>query len=179
MNTRIKVAVLLLIAAVLPSSVRAANVDWKLYGGMQANAGNSYCFYEERGIQNLPNKFIRVWAKCLLQKDMDAVDATKPYFRAAVDMSGSRVAHYYMPPYVRIERTNAAQAIQVTTYEAIADVSDITPEAQLYYELDCKQRKIRTLQATIGTISSHAPLDWTNVAPEGNGANMVELLCPA
>jgi hypothetical protein len=161
-----------------PSAVCAANVDWKLYGGISTAAvGNTYCFYDERGILQERSGFARVWTKCLLQKEMDAVDNKKSYDRAVVDMSAERIAHRYIPPIQKISRMNSDQSLQVVMYEAIADVGDLDSRAQIFYELDCTQRRLRELHISVGTSSRDIPSTWKDIPPEGNGANLLSLVC--
>lgn len=156
----------------------AADVDWKWYGGLaSAIKGEEYCFYEERGLVRAGQNIIRVWTKCLLQRDLDAVSQKDIYWRAFIDMSASRIAHYYFPPIAKIEHLDSQQIEQIIAYETLADVSGISPDTQIFYELDCGQRKLRELHISVGTQSTDVPTDWKNVPPEGNGANLISLLC--
>lgn len=166
------------LAIVCCVSARAANVDWKLYGGVSLTPnGNGYCFYDEKSIAK-NSEGVRAWTKCLAQSDLDSVGPTARYYRSVVDMSANRIAHFYMPPMSRIERMNSDQLMTAITYESIADVGDITPNAQIFYEIDCSKRMMRELSTAIGSISRDTPLNWKYVPPEGNGANLIALLCP-
>ena len=55
----------------LTTSAQAADVDWKMYGTASIDGG-VVCFYEGKGVIAQPA--LRVWAKCLLQKDLDSMD---------------------------------------------------------------------------------------------------------
>jgi hypothetical protein len=178
MRQRSRILAFLIVVGSFPSFAFAAKVDWKLYGGIStASTGNTYCFYEEKGISQERLGFARVWTKCLLQRDLDAVDSKKSYDRAVVDMSAERIVHRYRPPFLTVTRANSDQGLQVIMYEAIADVGDINPQAQIFYELDCKQRRLRELHISVGNSSRDTPGDWRDIPPEGNGANLLSLVC--
>lgn len=51
---------------------QSTTVDWKLYGGASF-AGEAVCFYDAEGVTQEPVAQIRVWTKCLGQKDLDAL----------------------------------------------------------------------------------------------------------
>jgi hypothetical protein len=174
-----RLATLLMVMMTFPSLAIAASVDWKLYGGAKFTADNSYCFYEERGLTRPKSGFVHVWTKCLPQKEMDELPTDKPYSRAYIDMSASRVAHFYKPPVLAVERMTSDQVMTTIMYETLADVGDLKPQAQIFYELDCGQRKMRELTILVGDRTSRdAPSEWHEVPPEGNAATLLGLLCP-
>jgi hypothetical protein len=70
----------------LASPVEAADVDWKMYG-FAVVGGPNVCFYDASGITRASTGYVRVWAKCLLKKDMDAVD---PKTGAKIGENGAR-----------------------------------------------------------------------------------------
>ncbi|HEY2068597.1 MAG TPA: hypothetical protein VGG48_03495 [Rhizomicrobium sp.] len=172
-----KIAAFMMVA-IWSNPASAADVDWKFYGGASTTySGPAYCFYDERGIVRESNGFIRVWTKCLLQKNLDAPLAGNQKERAVIDMTASRIAHYYMPPITKVERMNFDQIMQVDTDEAIADVVRLDPPAQIFYELDCGQRKLRELSIILESSSTDSPASWRNVPPESNGAALMTLVC--
>ncbi len=169
---------LIIVTAAIPG--RAADVDWKFYGGAGGvGSGHVVCFYDERGIVRAQTAFVRVWTKCLLQTELEGIDGTKPYFRAAIDMSGSRLAHSYRPPILRLQKFNYDQLVQILMYESAADVGDLAPESSIFYELDCRQHMERELSMSFGSRFKDTPENWKYVPPEGNGARLLSLLCPA
>jgi len=58
------------------SSAQELSVDWKFYGGasIQGNGDHDYCFYDAKGVAQTPDGHIRVWTKCLREKDLDSLD---------------------------------------------------------------------------------------------------------
>jgi len=160
------------------SAANAAAVDWKFYGGADIpSTGKVICFYEEGGITKPKPGIVDVWAKCIPQIALDNVPKNATYSRAYIDMSASRLAHYYRPPILNDQRMNIDQIVKAIVYESLADVGDFTPEAQFYYELDCRKRMVRELTMTFGNQSKDTPSNWGYVPPEGNAATLLSLLC--
>lgn len=170
----------ILIGLAFATPAMAADVDWKWYGGAKSpTKGQTHCFYEERGINRPKPNAVRVWVKCLPQSQLDGVTDEVPYWRAFIDMSSSRLLHYYYPPIFKVERIkNKDQVESVIMYETLADVSDINADAQILYELDCGQRKIQELHISVANHTTDVPTPWKNIPPEGNAANLAALLCP-
>ena len=165
-------ALVVLIAS--PRFAEASNVDWKFYGGADlvgAVAGeHSICFYDENGVDRRSDGHIRVWVKCLPQKDLDAFDMEQARNKSILEETGRRVASYYVPPVGRLEDLNQGQALTITGYEVIADMGDIKPQAQIFYELNCSERMLRELSMHIESGgksgSFDKPRDWRYVPPE-------------
>ena len=69
---------IVLFAIVVPREgvAQALGVDWKLYGG-DTTGGISFCFYDANSVVRGPEDHIRVWVKCLSQKDMEAIDLSR------------------------------------------------------------------------------------------------------
>lgn len=165
----------LLVSQSLPSFAYP-DVDWKWYGGVKTAGDTLSCFYDEKGVQRQGYK-IRVWVKCLKQSALDNVTEAARYFRAAIDMSASRIAHYYVPPIYLRENLTKAQLQTLIMYEAIADVSDLMPDSQIFYEMDCGQQKIRELSISVGNSGGNQPQEWRYIPPEGNAATLHAILC--
>jgi hypothetical protein len=45
--------------------------DWKMYGGVGTPVVEveAWCFYDANGVVQTPDGHVRVWTKCLAQKD--------------------------------------------------------------------------------------------------------------
>jgi hypothetical protein len=159
------------------SRAQASDVDWKFYGGAALD-GVSECFYEANGIIRGAAGHIRVWTKCIPQKDIESIDIEKDFAGKILKNTADKVAHYYVPP---IESVETADAISVTLYEETADIAHIQPTAQIFYEIHCQGRMLRELSISLhtnGTSGSRdGPSNWRYVAPEGNAATLLSLLC--
>lgn len=156
----------------------AADVDWKLYGGTSGIIGDTFCFYDERSIIRPKPGFVRYWSKCLSASDLNSIDPKKHYYRAMIDMAVSRIANAYLLPITKAEKLQKDDFIAYVGYEAAADVADDLERQSLgFSELDCLGRRQQILSFEFkGRTSTN--LGWTDIAPEGNGAAALAILCP-
>lgn len=162
------------------SSAQRLEVDWKLYGGASVG-GENLCFYDGKGLAQLPNGHVRVWTKCLLKAELDGINIEKDFDGRIVKAAATKVTNYYVPPISKIQNVDANDAIAITAYEEIADIAALQPQSQIFYELNCSERMIRELDINLhinGQIgSSNKPSDWKYTPPEGNGAALLKMLC--
>ena len=163
-------------------SARDLDVDWKLYGGATpADEGYNVCFYDAGGVFRAPDGHIRVWTKCLPQKNLDSVDIKNEFDGRILENTAEKAAHHYIPPISAAMTIDADQSLQFTLYEEIANISSIEPHAKIFYELNCPERMMRELSIYIQTDgksgSSDKPHDWKYSSPESNGARLLKILC--
>src|SRR5271154_576807 len=95
-------ACLLYVAIRGPVSAQGSDVDWKLFGGAPVG-GESLCFYDAKGLTQQPDGHIRVWTKCLLKSDLDAIDIEKAFDGQIVKAAAEKVVHGYLPPISKIQ----------------------------------------------------------------------------
>jgi hypothetical protein len=174
-------AISMLVVAISSSGyAQISDVDWKLYGGA-AVSGQSFCFYEARGITRQPAKHVRVWTKCLSKADLDTAFESDPD-KKIVEATAKKVAAYYVPPIAMIQNLDANDAMVMTGYEEVADLGNVQAQSQIFYELNCPDRMLRELSIDLhinGKVGAvNKPSDWKYVAPEGNAATLIKLLCP-
>jgi hypothetical protein len=162
------------------ATVQASNVDWKMYGGASV-AGPSFCFYDANTVTRASNGFVRVWTKCLAQKDLDGVKLDDDIGKRILDGVAKRVIAGYVPPIIVIGQMEFNQLPDVAAYEEIADISAIQPQAEIFDELNCGERMRRNLSITIHTNGrsnfQDKPSEWKYVPPEGNAATLLSILC--
>jgi hypothetical protein len=168
------------ILALLPASfASAAEVDWKMYGFVPGKS--AYCFYDANSVTHTADKHLRVWAKCLLERELEDVDIKSPLGGKIVENAGRKVANTYVPPYTLVENIDFDQAIRIIQYEETANLSDIQPSGRFFYELNCPERMMRTLDTYVRESGkdgfSHEATAWQHVPPEGGGAALVKILC--
>ena len=172
---------LLLLVTVHASLGQTIGVDWKLYGFAVVNGESHFCFYDAKGISQRPDKHLRVWTKCLAQTD-EAIDIAKDFDGQIVKNAAQKIAHYYVPPIARVQNVDAEQSVVITGYEETANIGNIQPRAQIFYELDCSERMLRELSISVnanGKVGSvNKPGEWKYVAPEGNATSLLKILCP-
>jgi hypothetical protein len=167
------------------SAALASDVDWKVYGGVKFDVNDdATCFYDDRSVGRQPDGHIRVWTKCLPEKEIEDFDGKTEIGKKVIELTAQKVAHYYVPPFATIDETmDAGRAMQLTLAEEIADISYIQPTARIFYELNCSERMLRELSISIQISgknnSSDTPGKWKYVSPEGNAANLLKILCPS
>ena len=160
------------------ASAQPTRVEWKFYGGVSANL----CFFDAKGVTQLQGNHIRVWAKCLPQKELDSIDIKKSFKGRILEEAAQKVAKYYVPPIASLEDFGVDQLVTITQYEVTADLAGIEPQATMLYELNCREKMIRELSIALKIKGrggqSDKPYSWRHVAPETNGARLLSLLCP-
>ena len=162
-------------------SALAQEVDWKFYGGAPTDDGANECFFDVNGVAHGADKYIRVWTKCLIQKDMDDIDIAKEYGGTILDNTAKKISNYYIPPIAKINPIDGDQAMQITMYEEIADISHLQPRTKIFYEINCPDKTLRELSIyvkignKIGFVDT--PGKWKYIAPESNGSKLAKLLC--
>jgi len=97
------------IASTIASSALAADVDWKTYGAYTGEEGDENCFYEEKGITRTSDGHVRVWTKCLLQKDLDSLDLESDLGKKIVDAVARKLIEGYLPPIARVSNPRPRQ----------------------------------------------------------------------
>jgi hypothetical protein len=174
---------LFIVLAVPNATAQPGDVDWKLYGGAPIGGGESLslCFYEANGIERQPDGHMRVWTKCLLKTELDALLEKAP--AQIVDATAQKVARYYVPPAMKLPQAdvNANDAMAITGYEEAANLGRLQPKSRIFYELNCSDRMLRELSITLNiegaTGSKNTPGSWSYIPPEGNAAALSKLLC--
>jgi hypothetical protein len=179
-----RVRALACISTVIGASVALAQpsgVDWKAYGGAKlAPETDVSCFHDANSVLQQPDSHIRVWTKCLRDKELENFDQTTDIGKKIIDNAADKVAHAYIPPYALIDpNVDFNKGMEITAAEQVADLSYIQPVATIYYELNCSERMSRELSISVQTGDSRdTPRNWKYVPPEGNAANLLKILCP-
>jgi hypothetical protein len=168
------------------------SVDWKFYGGANLGDdaggaklpdGKGICFYDAKGVVvQKTDGHIRVWTKCLLQKDLDGIDPKTELGGKIVESAAERVAHYYVPPITTVEDTiDYDQSVTIVMYEQTANIGNLRPQSSILYELNCSDQLLRELSIDLQingkSGSVHKPRDWSYIPPESNAARLAKLMC--
>jgi hypothetical protein len=177
----VRIITVWILALTLASSAQAADVDWKMYGIASVDGG-VVCFYDANGLTRTADRHVRVWAKCLLQSELDSIDIKTDFGGRIVENAARKVVKGYMPPIAFAENIDFDQGINVIRYEETANISGIQPQARFFYELNCSERMMRRLSTYVRTNGrdgySDTPSGWEYVPPEGSGATLLKILCP-
>jgi len=110
---------------------------------------------------------------------MEGIELSK----SSVDKSVKKLAAGYLPPIVVAGKMNFDQIVDITASEEVANTGLVKPQASIFYELSCSERRLRELsvhtRANGKIASSDKPRDWSYVLPEGNAAILLKILCHA
>jgi hypothetical protein len=166
-----------MVAMTIATASYAADIDWKLYGIADAD---ELCFYDAQGVVQTPDGKVRVGTKCLLQKDIVAIDPKQELGSKIVAEAAKRLKSGYVPPILVGAETDYEQTAMTIAYEQAADMGGIAPRSSIFYELDCAQKMIRELNnvSVNGQQGSSSEPSGEFVAPEENGKWLLKLLCP-
>ena len=171
-----RIIVACVLALTLASSAQAADVDWKLYGGA-AVAGHSVCFYDANSVARTTSGYVRVWTKCLAQNDLERADLSDENAQDAA----KKIIRGYVPPIIVIGKMDFKRIPEIVGAEETANLGAIEPQAQIFDEMNCSERMMRTLSVSIHTNGqrgfNNKPSEWEYVPPEGNSATLLKLLC--
>src|SRR5438445_8880938 len=151
--------VILLLAALFASPAQSA--DWKFYGGSQ----DAYCFYDEASAMKLASG-ARIWVECIKQTFFEDDPASSEVIHAAA----RKFRDTYIPPIVFAQPGWTADKAQlIIVYEEKVNHSyNIKMDILMLYELDCQKDKFRELQISFQDGTTHGPLDWKFIPPDGN-----------
>jgi len=112
--------ILFVVIAGASAAARELDVDWKFYGGATPpDDGYNVCFYDAKGVVREFDNHIRVWIKCLLQKDIDSVDIKEDFDGRVLENTAEKVAHRYVPPIAAAETIDFNQMMQITVPFAV------------------------------------------------------------
>ena len=113
---------------------------------------------------------------------MDDIDIKHDFGGQILENTAQKVARYYLPPFTEVEKIDVDHIITITQYEETANIAHIQPHAKIYYDLDCSQKMLRELSIDISAKGKGGGTDkpgaWRHIPPEGNGANLLKILCP-
>ena len=179
---RLSGTALVIVVTTIASEAHAADVDWKFYGAASVS-GAELCFYDANGVVRMPDGNVRAWTKCLAQQDMDAIDTKHDLGGKVVENAARKIVEGYVPPIVASGIMNFDQVPAIAAYEEIANLRIINPHSSIFYELNCGQKMLRELSISVSINGKNGSIDepspWKFVSPEGNGASLLKLLCPA
>ena len=166
--------------AAIPAVAKAADVDWKMYGGASVSEPK-ICFYDAKSVVRTPERLVRVWTKCFSRKDLNGVDVDKDFAGKISKNAARKMQDGYMPPIGLVEEIDFDHALVIAMYEEIANVSGIHPQTTISYEFNCPQKIVRELSIDLRVNgqggSKNTPSNWRYVPPEGNEASLRKILC--
>ena len=172
----------MLSGALVPAArAEALGVDWKFYGGAETGDGQTECFFDAAGIAKEPDGVMRIWTKCLLQKDVESVDIKKDYNGQIVTNATRKFLETYIPPLAKVESLDSDVAMNIIAAEQTADIAAIEPVSRILYQVNCSGKMMRELSiyvksgGKVGFVEK--PSNWKYVSPESNGGRLLGILC--
>jgi hypothetical protein len=176
---RITIAAVLTLFATLASA--QTNVDWKYYGRAVLNERTGKieltCFFDANSIDHPASGHVRVWTKCMDEKDMRKFDYHSDLGKKIIKATAQKIVDYYVPPYAVIYDVSIDTVKSMVGDEQLADLSYIQPISRIFYEFNCPEKMLRELSISMLSGSEDRPSNWRYTPPEGNGANLNRLLC--
>jgi hypothetical protein len=176
---RIAITAVLTLFATFASA--QTNVDWKYYGRAVLNERTGKidltCFFDANSIDDPTSGHVRVWTKCLDEKDMHNFDYKSDLGKKIIKTAAQKVKDYYVTPYAVIDDVSFDNMLTLVTSEQLADLSYIQPFSRIFYEFNCPEKMSRELSISMLSGREDTPTNWQYIPPEGNGANLNRLLC--
>jgi len=88
------------------ASAQTANVDWKYYSRAVVSGKTGKiemtCFYDASSIDDPTSGHVRVWTKCIDEKDMSNFDYNSDLGKKIIKATAQKMADHYVPPYALI-----------------------------------------------------------------------------
>jgi hypothetical protein len=177
-----KVLLVILLAAISLTSIDASGADWKFCGGAMLFKGEkTIAFYDSENIEYTADGTVKVWVKAIKQSVFDT--AMKKNEKQVIEKAAQKVVTQYYPPYALVnQKTSYDVCIEIISWEELANSYEIKPRAKILFEINCIDRKIRTLSGVNykkndETESSSKISDWNYITPESNGETLQKILC--
>ena len=170
----------LLFTIALPH-LEAAGADWKFFGGTTVSGEKMITFYDAESSKYAGGS-VKVWVESIGQSEFTT--KMKTYEKQIIEKAAVRVVSGYFPPYSLVnKKTSYGDSIEVISWEELANSSVLQPRAKLLFEINCNDKKIRTLTGTSfknnGDIASSKKNsdEWKYISPESNGETLQKILC--
>jgi len=164
------------------TNIDAIGADWKFCGGATLFKGeNTIAFYDSESIYYTPSKTVRVWVKIINQSKFESV--MKKNQKQIVEKSAKKVVDKYYPPYSLVyQKSTFDDCLDIISWEVCANSYEINTRSLLLFEINCLDKKIRTLSAVAynknGEVQSSSKNgDWEYISPESNSEILHKILC--
>lgn len=187
----VKVAALAVVAAIGTSQAfgQSHEPDWRVAG----YTGKDVILYSVPDIARELDGVVLVWTEQFDFKASQQAVATAGKNKRFTDAISARYARYYVPPFLLAGVSDqcssnqdkdcvANSAVHIAMIEEAANESLLRAELRTLYELDCKNKRARALQAVMfGNGGSpdviNDPQDWTNAPPQSNLEWLLTIVC--
>jgi len=160
----------------------AQGEDWKFYGeGDLPKSGAVIAYYDAESIKSLPDGYVRTWTKCISHSEVERIMNLEEVTKKAA----RQIKAGYVPPYILSNpkpEPGYEVNMRIIGWEAAGNYDVIKPKRKVFYELNCRAKKIRNLSMINykndgGTETSSAIDTWIHVSPESNSDSLYKILC--
>jgi hypothetical protein len=180
----VKLGVILIGLALFPYA-EVWGADWKFIGGSVLQAGSqlkgetNICYCDPASVEYLSNGNIRVWIKAISPSEHNNKIIEK---KEVIEKAAQKVVDKYIPPYVLLHpETTFNDYVNIIGWEEAANDAEIKPRARVFYEVNCRDKMIRTLSVTTyndaGVASRSKGDGWDYISPETNAETLRKILC--
>ena len=175
-----KVLFITLLFTVALPHFEATGADWKFFGGTTFSGKKMITFYDAESLQYSGGN-VKVWTKAIGQSEFNA--KMKAHEKEIIKKTAKKVASGYFPPYCLMNtKTGFNDYMEVISWEELSNSSALQPLAKFLFEINCNDKKIRTLTGTSfkndGDIASSTKAsEWNYISPESNGETLQKILC--
>lgn len=171
-----------LLLTVFLHGAEAQEADWKYYGaGTLQKSENVMTYYDAGSIEHLSDGHVKVWTKSISRSDVERTlnleEVTK---RAELKIEAGYIAPYILSNSKPQPKYDVN--MQTTVWEEAANEDVIKPKLKVFYELNCKAKKIRNLSVISykndgGTETRSETDKWVSIGTESNPETLYKLLC--
>jgi len=164
------------------NGAEAQGADWKYYGrGDLPQSETVMKYYDAESIERLPDGHVRAWTKGISLSEVERVMNLEEVTKRAA----SKIKAGDVPPYI-LSNPKPEPSSDVNTriivWEEAANYDVIKAKLKVFYELNCKSKKIRNLSMISykndGGTETKSDIDkWTYISPESNSETLRKILC--
>ena len=180
---------ILLIFSIAFSGAAQAS-DWQYAGFSKIGSDETYLFYDAEGIQRPSHNLARYWLKAMTRVNLDRYFAK--HEKLLVEKTARKIGAGYVPKFyqlnaIRSQYGNADvfrdAAIEITSYEVVANERDALVKHKLYFELNCADRSSRILEILSYDLNGllkragAAQANYQFIPPDSNGEFQSQLIC--
>ena len=126
------------------------NRQWIFYGTATIDSIQTVCFFDKKSISSISQSAIRIWTKCQNVEDLNEIDFNKTGTKSEYEKrikelgSGEYFPEYFMKyPY---KENDKEFFFNVAAWEFGIQIVKKFPEANVYWEFDCKKNSYKPLQ---------------------------------
>jgi hypothetical protein len=165
----------------ITATVLGVDLRWQ-YGGYSVTTKGEklYSFYDTESVGVKPNGNIRVWVKAVTEVELEAV--RKKNEKMLVEKGARRVVNHQYILFATYQNMDFKTMVEVIPYEEIANLPNVNIRMSLLFEIDCKEKKVRTLSITAynkngSPTSTSDEGKWDYIIPESNMDILRKMLC--